>query len=145
MIPLVSKSAPGVKGAGFGASARDSSTRGVNNCISPKYCNLAGFADIDPRPPVLWIRGADDQIVSDRSMFDFGVLGELGAVPGWPGAEVFPAQPMVGQTRAVLDAYQRAGGQYREEVLADCGHAPHVEKEDETYALITDFLRGLDS
>ena len=33
---------------------------------------------------------------------------------------------------AALDAYQRAGGQYREEVLADCGHSPHVEKEDET-------------
>ncbi|HLL07010.1 MAG TPA: hypothetical protein VK539_40920 [Myxococcaceae bacterium] len=33
---------------------------------------------------MLRIRGADDQIVSDTSLFDFGLLGSLSAVPGWP-------------------------------------------------------------
>src|SRR5262249_10265395 len=70
---------------------------GMNNAISPAYCNLAAFARIDPRPPVLWIRGADDQVISDTSLFDFGYLGKLGAVPDWPGDEVYPSQPMVGQ------------------------------------------------
>ncbi len=113
--------------------------RGVNNTISPKYCDLSGFADIDPRPPVLWIRGADDQIVSDRSMFCFGTLGELGAVPGWPGAEVFPPQPMIGQTRHVLDRYTRNGGRYEELVLENCGHAPHLEHADRFEAALRRF------
>jgi hypothetical protein len=39
---------------------------GVNNAFSPAYCNVAAFSAIDPRPPVLWIRGADDQVVSDN-------------------------------------------------------------------------------
>ena len=78
--------------------------------MAPNYCNLSAFAAITPRPPVLWVRGADDQIVSDTSLFDFGFLGQLGAVPGWPGAEVFPPQPMVGQMRAVLDRIPGGGG-----------------------------------
>lgn len=104
--------------------------KGVNNAISPKYCNLSSFAEVVPRPDVLWIRGADDQIVSDTSLFDFGYLGQLGAVPGWPGDDVYPPQPMVSQTRAVLEAYREHGGRYWEEILPDCGHSPHVEKPD---------------
>jgi pimeloyl-ACP methyl ester carboxylesterase len=100
---------------------------GMNNAISGQYCNLSAFATINPKPKVLWIRGADDQIVSDTSLFDFGFLGSLGAIPGWPGNEVFPAQPMIAQTRAVLNAYQKNGGSYLEEVFADCGHSPHIE------------------
>lgn len=105
-------------------------TLGVNNAISGKWCDLSGFAGIQPQPPVLWIRGADDQIVSDTSLFDFGYLGQLGAVPGWPGEEIYPPQPMISQTRAVLDAYSAQGGAVREEVLPDCGHSPHLEQPE---------------
>ena len=49
--------------------------------------------------------------MSDASLVDLGRLGALGAVPGWPGPEVFPAQPMVTQMRALLDRYRVAGGQ----------------------------------
>ena len=57
-----------------------------------------------------------DAIVSDTSLFDLAYLGSLGLVPGWPGAEACPPQPMVGQTRAVLERYAAAGGAYREVV-----------------------------
>ena len=80
---------------------------------------------------MLWIRGADDQIVSDSSFLDFGTLGKLGYVPGWPGDEAFPSQPMVSQIRYVLDGYAARGGRYTEVVVADCGHSPHIEKPDE--------------
>jgi pimeloyl-ACP methyl ester carboxylesterase len=113
---------------------------GMNNAISPKYCDLGGLARIDPKPPVLWIRGADDAIVSDASLLDFGFLGKLGAVPGWPGEEVYPPQPMVSQIRAVLEAYARNGGSYREEVIGDCGHSPHVEKPEEFRWTLFGFL-----
>lgn len=118
--------------------------RGMNNAISPKYCNLSGFASafagIEPKPPVLWIRGADDAIVSDTSLLDFGFLGKLGAVPGWPGDEAYPPQPMVSQIRAVLEAYVQNGGSYREEVIGDCGHSPHVEKPEEFQQTLFGFL-----
>jgi pimeloyl-ACP methyl ester carboxylesterase len=113
---------------------------GMNNALSPKYLDQTGIVDLREKPPILWIRGADDQIVSDRSMFDFGVLGELGVVPGWPGAEVFPAQPMVTQTRAVFQRYAAAGGKYHELVIADAGHGPHIEKHDEFMAGLREFL-----
>ncbi len=114
--------------------------KGMNNAISPKYCNLEGFANIDPKPPVLWLRGSDDAAVSDTSMLDFGFLGQLEAVPGWPGPEGHPPQPMVSQTRAVLDAYAEGGGSYHEEVFTDCGHTPHVEKPDEFRRWLFGFL-----
>ena len=63
---------------------------------------------------MLWVRGADDVIVSDTSLYDFGYLGSLGAVPGWPGPDAWPPQPMVAQTRGLLDRYAASGGRYRE-------------------------------
>ena len=115
-------------------------TQGPNNALSPKYMDQADFAYMGSRPPTLWIRGADDQIVSDTSFFDFGFLGQLGVVPGWPGAEVYPPQPMVTQVRTVLDNYQAYGGQYREVALLDCGHSPHIEKQNEVLKLFTEFM-----
>lgn len=103
---------------------------GVNNALSPKYCNLSALAELAQPVPVLWIRGDADMIVSDASMSDLGTLGSLGLVPGWPGADAFPSQPMVSQTRAVLDRYAANGGRYQEVVLPDCGHSPHVEQPE---------------
>jgi len=114
--------------------------RGVNNAFSPRYQNLSAFCEIQKGPEVLWIRGAEDQIVSDTSLLDFGFLGQLGAVPGWPGKEIYPPQPMVSQLRAVLDRYRENGGRYHEEVLADCGHSPHLEKASEFQAKVFPFL-----
>ncbi|MGB1276786.1 MAG: alpha/beta fold hydrolase, partial [Nannocystaceae bacterium] len=118
---------------------------GINNAFSPKYHNLSGFVDIQPRPPVLWIRGADDQIISDRSMLDFGVLGELGLVSGWPGAKAFPAQPMLAQTRHVLNAYAQSGGAFKEVVFDNCGHSPHIEQPERFLRELRRFLRHVHS
>ncbi|MGI8947413.1 MAG: alpha/beta fold hydrolase [Ornithinimicrobium sp.] len=97
---------------------------GMNNAISPKYCDLSGFADLgDDAPPVLWVRGAEDQIVANTSVFDLAFLGSLGVVPGWPGAQECPPQPMIAQLRAVL----AATGRQTEILYEDCGHSPHLE------------------
>ncbi len=115
-------------------------TCGVNNTMAPTYCDLSGFAALPTHPPVLWIRGESDQIVSDTSLLDIGYLGQLGAIPGWPGAEQYPPQQMVSQMRAVLDAYRANGGTYREEVIANSGHSPHIEQAATFTTLLTEFL-----
>ncbi len=105
---------------------------GPANALSPQYAgDVSRLYAIDPKPPILWIRGADDQIVSDQSLLDMGTLGALGAVPGWPGAEIYPPQPMVGQSRYVLEQYAAAGGRFEEIVFADTGHTPYIEQPEQ--------------
>ncbi|RKN42003.1 alpha/beta hydrolase [Micromonospora endolithica] len=109
--------------------------RGVLNALAPTYFRIADdLVAVPVKPPVTWVRGDADVIVSDTSLFDLAYLGALGVVPGWPGAQVCPPQPMVGQTRAVLDRYAAAGGAYREVALPGCGHTPHLERPAEFVA-----------
>jgi pimeloyl-ACP methyl ester carboxylesterase len=115
---------------------------GSNNGLSPKYYAVAdAVAAADPRPPVLWVRGENDLMVSDAAMADPGTLGGMGLIPGYPGADVYPPQPMLGQIRAMLDRYAAAGGSYAEEVIADCGHVPFIEKPNEFNQMFHAHLR----
>lgn len=113
---------------------------GVLNALAPKHFRLDDLHTITPKPPIRWIRGDADQIISDTSMFDLAQLGALGAVPGWPGEATHPAQPMVAQTRAVLDRYAAAGGAYDEVVIAGAGHSPHIERPAEFGAALREVL-----
>jgi pimeloyl-ACP methyl ester carboxylesterase len=104
---------------------------GQANAIAPIYQpDPMDLVRIKPKPPVLWVRGADDTLVSDAALGDRGTLGKMGVIPGWPGEDVFPPQPMVSQTRYVLEQFAANGGQYREVVLEATGHSPFIEKPD---------------
>jgi pimeloyl-ACP methyl ester carboxylesterase len=105
-------------------------TRGVLNAMSPKYYKAVGIVDLPRKPPITWLRGGQDQVISDTSAFDFGYLGQLGVVPGWPGEEVIPPQPMVAQTRALLEAYRANRGVVEEVTLEDAAHGMLVEVPD---------------
>jgi pimeloyl-ACP methyl ester carboxylesterase len=115
-------------------------TRGVLNTMAPTVFDMSGIVDLADKPPVLWVRGEADPIVSDTSIFDLAFLGSLGAVPGWPGDEACPPQPMIAQTRSVLDRYAATGGAYREVVLPDVGHSPHVERPQEFVVALLEHL-----
>lgn len=116
---------------------------GPNNMLSPKYLDLAeGVVAADPKPPVLWVRGDSDLSVSDSAMADPGTLGGMGLIPGYPGVEVYPPQPMLAQTRDVLDRYANAGGNYREVVIEEAGHIPFIEKPEEFNEVLHAHLRG---
>jgi len=103
-------------------------TRGVLNTMAPQHFNVSGIVDLAVKPPILWIHGDKDAIVSDGSFFDLAMLGKVGVIPGWPGDEVAPPQPMITQTRTVLERYRANGGTYREVALPDAGHAPHLDE-----------------
>jgi len=116
---------------------------GPNNALSPKYmCPAAEIVATRPKVPVLWIRGDADKVVADRAASDPGTLGAMGLIPGWPGADVVPPQPMLDQTRAVLDRYAEAGGAYRELVLPRSGHVPFLDAPEAFDAIFHAHLKG---
>lgn len=116
---------------------------GPINALSPKYVgdSVDKFIAASPKPPMLWVRGDSDMIVSDASFFDMGNLGKLGFVPGWPGEDIYPPQPMVSQTRHILDQYKSKGGSYEEFVITDTGHSPFIEKPDEVMTAFKKVLK----
>ena len=117
-------------------------TRGILNALSPKYCNWAGIVGLEPKPPVLWTHGTADIVVADGSPWEMGTLGKMGAVPGWPGEEVFPPQPMVTQIRSVLERYQQAGGRVRMEMFEGSGHGPVFDAAERWKKLFYEFLES---
>lgn len=116
-------SVPSDNWPGFAAGSN-----GVLNTMAPQYFDVSGIVDVAVKPPILWVHGTADAIVSDASFFDLNQLGKAGLVPDWPGEDVAPPQPMVSQTRDVLEAYRAAGGQVFELSLEGVGHAPHLER-----------------
>ena len=115
-------------------------TRGLVNAVSRRYFDASALVDIQPQPPILWVRGSDDLMVSNAAATDIAALGALGLVPGWPGPDDSPPQPMLDQIRAVLERYETNGGRVREEVIAGAGHCPSLEKPQEFNALFHEFL-----
>ena len=120
---------------------------GPVNALSPKYNRdiLQKLWQSDLKPPLLWIQGEDDQIISDTSFSDPGYQGKMELRQGWPGEEIFPPQPMVSQIRYALRGYERRGGKVRREIVADCGHTPFVEQADRVESLLRNhFLKRED-
>ncbi|HIY66338.1 MAG TPA: alpha/beta fold hydrolase [Candidatus Agrococcus pullicola] len=117
-----------------GFAAGDS---GVLNAMSGKHLDWSAIEAVEPKPPILWLRGAHDVIVGDESLFDFNTLGKLGVVPDWPGDEVAPPTPMLAQTRRVLERY----GPYEEVVFEDAGHSPHLEQPERFLEVLERHIR----
>lgn len=115
--------------------------KGVNNAISAKYCDISSFSSKGLKLPILWVRGDSDLIVSDTSFVDVNNLGKLGFIPGWPGDNTNPPQPMIKQLKAVLEDYKKNGGSYTEIVFEECGHSAHIEYPDKFNKLFLDFIK----
>jgi pimeloyl-ACP methyl ester carboxylesterase len=103
-------------------------TLGGSNATSPKWIVAHRTAlEAQPKPHVTWIRGALDVVVSDAGGADPGVWGPTGIVPGFPGVDAYPPQPMIAQTRAWLGEYASRGGSFEEVVLENAAHAPYID------------------
>jgi len=120
-------------------------TRGILNALSGKHCNWTEIASLDPKPPILWTHGSEDIVVADGSPWEVGTLGELGAIPDWPGTEAFPPQPMVWQIRSVLQRYRDAGGRAEMEMFEGSGHFPPIDAAERWSALFFAFLDSAES
>ena len=116
--------------------------KGILPAFNRKYFDASVLTNIKPQPPILWVRGDSDLIVGDNAMFDLAALGAMGAVPGWPGAEECPPQPMLAQIRTVLESYQANGGAYQEVVIADAGHSPYLDQPEAFNKALHTFLQS---
>jgi pimeloyl-ACP methyl ester carboxylesterase len=115
-------------------------TRGILNALSGKHCNWTAIVDLDPKPPILWTHGTADIVVADGSPWEMGTLGQAGAIPGWPGEEVFPPQAMVWQIRSVLQRYRDAGGRADMASFEGSGHFPPIDAAERWSATFFGFL-----
>lgn len=107
---------------------------GPVNAMSPKYNTfiMEEFLEAQDKPPLLWIQGEDDNIIADKSFSDPGYQGKLELLDGWPGQKKFPPQPMQSQVAYALNQYKKRGGDIDEELIADSGHTPFIEKPEQT-------------
>ncbi|MGB5167529.1 MAG: alpha/beta hydrolase [Acidimicrobiia bacterium] len=106
---------------------------GASNAMSPKYIGnlIERLLAAEPKFNVLWIYGADDVAVSNSAASDPGTWGPRGLLPGYPGEEAYPPQPMMDQIRTALDDYTAHGGSYEEVAVAGSGHVPFMSHPDE--------------
>lgn len=112
---------------------------GPVNALSPKY-NRIVVSDLsmsEYKPPILWLHGDEDQIISNQSLSDPGYQGKVGYRGEWPGEEVYPPQPMIDQIRYALEKY---GGEVASEVVRGVGHSPFLEKPEQVYGGVKQFL-----
>ena len=116
---------------------------GPINAISPRFNQwvLPALIESQAKPPLLWIQGADDQIVCNNSPSDVGTQGQLGLRPDWPGAAVFPPQPLLSQVKHALSQYSQSGGDVHELLLPATGHTPYLERPTEFRAALTNHLK----
>jgi pimeloyl-ACP methyl ester carboxylesterase len=106
---------------------------GATNAMSPMYIGnlVERILAAVPKVPILWTYGADDLAVSNTAASDPGTWGPTGRLPGYPGPEAYPPQPMMDQIRKMLDDYARSGGTYAEVAISDSGHVPFITHPDE--------------
>jgi pimeloyl-ACP methyl ester carboxylesterase len=115
---------------------------GPVNMSSPLYLrkDVEALLKLTHMPPILWLRGSEDLIVSDQSYSDVANLGRMGMVPGYPGERRVPPQPMLQQTRLFLHRYQLSGGSYQERVWDGVGHSPFLERPEAFRWLMKEWL-----
>jgi pimeloyl-ACP methyl ester carboxylesterase len=106
---------------------------GATNAMSPKYVgDLVGrILNAEPKPPALWIYGSDDLAVSNTAASDPGTWGPTGRLPGFPGPEAYPPQPMMDQIVKMLEDYREHGGYCEEVCIKGAGHVPFLSHPDE--------------
>lgn len=115
---------------------------GATNAMSPRYVGdlVERMLRAGPKPDVLWIYGANDAAVSNSAASDPGTWGPLDRVPGYPGKDRYPPQPMMKQIRYFLEEYARQGGQFAEAAVPDAGHVPFITHPEQFNPIFHHFL-----
>ncbi len=118
---------------------------GPINAMSPLHNQevLHRLLHAPEKPPLLWVYGTDDAVVSDNSMSDPGYQGKMGLRPDWPGKEVFPPQPLLSQVHYALDQYEQRSGSVRRLIFSGIGHTPYLERPGEFQSALMELLKSV--
>ena len=87
---------------------------------------------------MLWVRGTEDLIVCDQGQ---SAITNPEAEDR-EGQASIPLQPMIRQTRCVLQDYRNEGGTVIEHPIEDAGHTPFLEKPAEFNRTLVQFVRS---
>jgi len=119
---------------------------GATNAMSPKYAGdlVERILAAKHKANVLWIYGDEDVAVSNSAASDPGTWGPTGRLPGFPGADKYPPQPMMEQIRTLLDAYAGCGGYCEEVAVMGSGHVPFITHQEEFNRVFHTFLERVD-
>jgi pimeloyl-ACP methyl ester carboxylesterase len=106
---------------------------GATNAMSPKYVGnlVERILAAESKVHALWSYGAEDLAVSNTAASDPGTWGPTGRLPGFPGPDAYPPQPMMSQIRKMLDDYSAHGGSFEEVAIEGSGHVPFITHPDE--------------
>jgi len=106
---------------------------GATNAMSPKYVGnlVERILAAEPKPPALWVYGADDLAVCNTAASDPGTWGPTGLLPGYPGSEAYPPQPMLDQISKLLKDYRQHGGTCKEMSIEGAGHVVFMSHPEE--------------
>lgn len=115
---------------------------GPMNALSPAHMGdlIERIVAAEPKVKILWIYGGDDVAICDTAASDPGSWGPQGLLPGYPGVEAYPPQPMMKQIRAVLQDYADTGGDYQESVIEGSGHVPFISHPSEYNCVFHTYL-----
>ncbi len=113
--------------------------RGVVNAFSARYFDASGIVNIQPKPPLLWMRGVDDLIICNGDELQHPCPEETSG----GGSHSCPPQPMLRQIRHVLEGYRNNGGVFKERGIEDAGHTPFLEKPAEFNQALLNFLSSV--
>lgn len=114
-------------------------SRGALNAMSPKYLKLEDALNIAVKPPIPWIHGSKDIIISDTSLLNSAVLGLMEYIPGYPARKI-PATTYVSQIKSFLDEYVVEMEPHEKLVVEGAGHTSFIERPEESLKKFVDFL-----
>lgn len=117
---------------------------GPTNAVSAKYNQNVAPALLNlnrhERPPLLWIHGTADKLVSNQPASDAGMQGKMGLIPDWPGEDIYPPQPMLDQLDYFFNKYSINHSHYSKIILPDIGHTPFIESPKAVFNYIRVFI-----
>lgn len=125
---------PGYKPGNYGPANAVSAK--YNQSLVPSLLQLS----LRERPPLLWIHGTADKLVSNQPASDAGMQGKLGLIPDWPGEDIYPPQPMFDQLNYFYSKYSLNHHHCRKIILPDIGHTPFIESPEAVFNYIRDFI-----
>ena len=114
--------------------------RGVLNTMAPTHFRIAAWPGWNPSRRCSGCAAPTTSSSPTPPCTTWPTSVSSARSPAGPASRPGRRSPMVAQTRAALDGYAVAGGRYREVVIEDAGHGPHLDQPEKFLSALHDQL-----